>query len=255
MSAAATPVRVLVAGESWMTHSTHVKGFDSFTTSAYYEGGGAMLAALRDAGMAVTYQPSHIAANAFPDTKDTLRAYDVVILSDIGANTLLLPERSFGRSERSGNRLHAIAEWVRSGGGLLMVGGYLTFQGIEGKAAYHGTPIDDVLPVALAATDDRQEHPEGVVPETVAPVHPVAAGLRDWPALLGWNRAVPRSDAHVLARIAGDPLIALRPVGSGRSAVFASDCGPHWGPPPFLAWQGYAPLWCNLAAWLAGRIA
>lgn len=254
MSVSGEGVRVLVAGESWMTHSVHVKGFDSFTTSSYHEGGDAMLAALRQGGMAVTYQPSHVAANAFPDSVAGLRAYDAVILSDIGANTLLLPDRTFARSERSGNRLLALAEWVRGGGGVLMVGGYLTFQGIEGKAAYHGTAVDAVLPVALAATDDRQEHPEGVVPETVAPAHPVAAGLGDWPALLGWNRAAARDDAEVIARIAGDPLIALRRVGAGRSAVFASDCGPHWGPPPFLAWAGYAPLWRNLVQWLAGRI-
>jgi uncharacterized membrane protein len=93
-----------------------------------------------------------------------------------------------------------------------------------------------------------------VTPETVDPSHPVAAGLTDWPALLGWNRAQPRADAHVVARIGADPLIALRRVGGGRSAVFASDCGPHWGPPPFLAWPGYTALWCNLARWLAGRI-
>jgi uncharacterized membrane protein len=254
LSTTSGPVRVLVAGESWMTHSIHTKGFDSFTTSSYHEGGGALLAALRDGGTEVNYQPAHVAANAFPDTAEELRRYDVIILSDIGANTLLLPERTFVRSECSGNRLLALAEWVRGGGGLLMVGGYLTFQGIEGKAAYHGTAVDDVLPVALAATDDRQEHPEGVVPETVAAGHPVAAGLQDWPALLGWNRASLRSDAELVARIGGDPLIAVRRVGSGRSAVFASDCGPHWGPPPFLAWSGYAPLWRNLALWLAGRI-
>lgn len=254
MSDSGAMLRVLVAGESWMTHSIHTKGFDSFTTSSYHEGGDAMLAALRGGGFEVTYQPSHVAANAFPDSVAGLGAFDAVILSDIGANTLLLPDRTFARSEPSGNRLQALGEWVRGGGGLLMVGGYLTFQGIEGKAAYHGTAVDEVLPVALAATDDRQEHPEGVVPETIEPTHPVAAGLTGWPALLGWNRAQPRADAQVVARIGGDPLIALRRVGRGRSAVFASDCGPHWGPPPFLAWAGYAPLWRNLALWLAGRI-
>jgi uncharacterized membrane protein len=254
MNNADTALRVLVAGESWMTHSIHVKGFDSFTNSSYHEGGDALLAALRGNGMNVIYQPSHIAANAFPDSVDLLRSFDVVVLSDIGANTLLLPDRSYVRSERSGNRLHALADWVRSGGGLLMVGGYMTFQGIEGKAAYHGTAVDAVLPVALSTTDDRQKHPEGVVPETVDPEHPVAVGLTGWPALLGWNRAQPRPDASVLARIGGDPLIAVRSVENGRSAVFASDCGPHWGPPSFLAWDGYAPLWGNLARWLAGRI-
>ena len=30
--------RVLLAGESWVSTTTHVKGFDSFTTSTYAEG-------------------------------------------------------------------------------------------------------------------------------------------------------------------------------------------------------------------------
>ena len=30
--------RVLIAGESWVTHSIHQKGFDSFTTTEYVEG-------------------------------------------------------------------------------------------------------------------------------------------------------------------------------------------------------------------------
>ncbi len=33
------PVRVLFAGESWMTHSVHTKGFDSFDMASYHEGG------------------------------------------------------------------------------------------------------------------------------------------------------------------------------------------------------------------------
>ncbi len=33
-----TAMRVLLCGESWVTHSLHVKGVDSFTTSAYVEG-------------------------------------------------------------------------------------------------------------------------------------------------------------------------------------------------------------------------
>ena len=46
--------RVLMAGESWMTHSTHVKGFDSFTTSSYNEGGTELIAALHAGGVDVT---------------------------------------------------------------------------------------------------------------------------------------------------------------------------------------------------------
>jgi uncharacterized membrane protein len=40
------PKRVLIAGESWVTHSIHTKGFDSFTTTEYNEGVAWLKAAL-----------------------------------------------------------------------------------------------------------------------------------------------------------------------------------------------------------------
>src|SRR6202167_5597459 len=128
--------RVLMAGESWMTHSLHVKGFDSFTTSTYMEGGSALIAALRSGGVDVTYQPCHVAANGFPDTLEALSAFDVVVLSDIGANTLLLRDSTFVRSELTSNRLELLRSYVEDGGALLMIGGYLTFQGIEGQTGH-----------------------------------------------------------------------------------------------------------------------
>ena len=245
------PVKVLFAGESWTTHSIHTKGFDSFETTSYAEGGTEMIAALRAGGIEVTYQPSHVAMNAFPLSAEALAAYDVVILSDIGANTLL-PDRTFVRSQTSANRLHLIRDFVKGGGGLMMVGGYLTFQGIQAKGNYKGSAVEEVLPVELFATDDRSEEPQGVTPTIVEAGHPILAGLADWPAFLGYNRSTARPDATVLARVGEDPFLAVRQVGQGRSAIFASDCGPHWGPPAFVNWAGYGPLWCNLATWLAG---
>ena len=247
------PIKILFAGESWMTHSIHVKGFDSFEMSSYHEGGTEMIAALRAGGCEITYQPNHIAAEQFPFTRAEIDRYDVVILSDIGANTLLMPERTAVRSEPSPNRLSLIAEYVREGGALLMVGGYLTFQGIQAKGNYKGSPLEAVLPVTLKATDDRREEPQGVKPEILDPAHPVLSGLVDWPHFLGYNRAAPHPEAHVVAQIGGDPFIALRHVWQGRTAVFSSDCGPHWGPPAFVNWAGYGRLWTNLATWLAGE--
>src|SRR5271163_4287853 len=115
-------LRVLMAGESWTTHSLHIKGFDSFTTSTYMEGGSALIAALRAGGVDVTYQPCHVAANGFPDTAEALAAFDVVILSDIGANTLLLRDSTFMRSEITSNRLELLRTYVEEGGALLMIG-------------------------------------------------------------------------------------------------------------------------------------
>ena len=72
-----------------------------------------------------------------------------MILSNIGANTLLLPPGVFLQGKRMPNRLEIIKEYVRAGGGLVMAGGYLSFQGIYGSARYHRTPIEEVLPVSL----------------------------------------------------------------------------------------------------------
>ena len=58
--------RVLIAGESWTTHSVHQKGFDSFTTTEYAEGVGWLKTALLEGGWQVDYQPSHVAARDFP---------------------------------------------------------------------------------------------------------------------------------------------------------------------------------------------
>ena len=247
------PIKVLFAGESWMTHSIHTKGFDSFDMSSYHEGGTEMIAAMRAGGIDVTYQPSHVAMNEFPYARDAIDRFDVVILSDIGSNTLLLPDRTAIRSEPSPNRLHLIRDFVLGGGGLLMVGGYLTFQGIQAKGNYKGSAVEDVLPVELFASDDRSEQPQGISPAIVSADHPVLAGLSDWPHFLGYNRSTLRAGAQALATLGGDPFIAVREVGRGRSAIFASDCGPHWGPPAFVNWAGYATLWMNLVAWLGGR--
>ena len=43
--------RVLLAGESWMSYTTHVKGFDSFYTSVYETGEKWLKGALEKEGM------------------------------------------------------------------------------------------------------------------------------------------------------------------------------------------------------------
>jgi len=246
--------RVLIAGESWTVHSTHQKGFDSFTTVEYAEGIRWLRDALEAGGWQVDYQPSHVAARDFPFDAKALAAYDCVMLSDIGANTLLLHPDTFVRSVALPNRLHAIRDYVAGGGGFLMIGGYLTFQGIDAKGQYSGTAIEEVLPVSISRHDDRVECPQGVVPTVVDASHPIVAGLgTQWPHLLGYNRVTPKDGAVVVAELGVDPLIVAGSHGKGRAVAFTSDCAPHWAPTAFVDWQGYAPLWCQLAAWAAGK--
>ena len=245
--------RVLIAGESWVTHSIHQKGFDAFTTTSYHEGVGPLRAALEDGGYAVDYLPNHLAASRFPSTPQELEPYAAVILSDIGSNTLLLHPDTFDRSVPMPDRPRAIRDYVAEGGGLVMVGGYLTFQGIDGRARWAGTPVEEALPVTMLSTDDRVEVPSGVEPVVRLPDHPVVAGLPGrWPALLGYNRVTARDQTEVVVTVGTDPLIVAGHHGRGRGVAFTSDCGPHWCPPPFVAWEGYATMWRQLVAWVAG---
>lgn len=247
-------MRVLIAGESWLTHSIHVKGVDSFTTSGYEEGVGWMRQALEAVGIQVDHLPGHLVPAQFPSSAADLARYDVVVLSDIGSNSLLLSPDTFVRSEQRPDRLAALEEYVRGGGGLAMIGGYLSFAGIEGKARYHGTPVETALPVTISALDDRVEAPQGVVPTVTDAAHPLVDGIDgEWPALLGYNRVQARPKARVVVSCTGDPLLVCHDHGAGRSAAFTSDCAPHWGPPTFLDWRHYNRLWVNLMSWLAAN--
>ncbi len=250
----ATGKRVLLAGESWIMHVIHQKGFDAFTTTSYGEGHRWLQAALEAGGFTVEHLPNHLAPTAFPSTADELSKYDVVILSDIGSNTLLLSPDTFERSQVRPNRLNLLRDFVAAGGGLVMVGGYLTFQGIDAKARYAGSAVEEALPVTMLTGDDRVEMPESVTPQVVAVDHPIVAGLMtDWPALLGYNRIVARPEATVIATVGADPLLVAGEHGSGRGVAFASDCGPHWAPPAFCDWSGDAQLWQGIVGWAAGE--
>lgn len=244
--------RVLLAGETWLTYGIHQKGFSAYTTGGYEVGSDEFVAALTAQGWEVEHVPNHLATEVFPTTVEALAEYDVVILSDIGADTLLLHPDSFVRGERTPNRLAVIDEWVRGGGGLLMVGGYMSFAGFEAKGRYHATPVEDCLPVKIHGYDDRAERPEGVHPRVRISEHPVLTGLPEsWPYFLGYNRLTAKPDSSVLLAVEDDPFLVVWERGKGRSAAFASDCSPHWGSPDFMAWSAYGEFWNQLLGWLA----
>ena len=246
--------RVLIAGESWIMHTIHQKGFDDFRTTAYGEGHQWLSAALTAGGYEVDHLPNHLANEKFPLIPADLRVYDAVLLSDIGANTLLLHPDTFTKSVSLPNRLTTIRDYVARGGGLVMIGGYLTFQGIDAKGRYAGTAVEEALPITMLSVDDRVETPEGTSAHVVDPAHPIVAGLpAEWPKLLGYNRLFAKSGATVVATAGTDPLIVAGNFGQGRSVAFASDCGPHWAPPSFVEWEGYAPLWQQLVGWVTSK--
>ncbi len=245
--------KVLIAGESWMSYTTHVKGFDTFYTSVYEEGIEFIRTALEKAGYEVDFMPNHLAPTNFPFTMEELKEYDCVVLSDIGSNTLLLPPDTFSKSICRPNRCQLIKEYVEQGGAFLMVGGYMSFSGIDAKARYGQTAIQEILPVQCLDIDDRAEHLEGVVPVNVSNHEAIKNLPEKWPAFLGYNKTKATPQGEVLVTICGDPLIAVGSFGKGKSAVFTSDCAPHWGPPEFVHWEYYNELWKGLMDYLTSK--
>jgi uncharacterized membrane protein len=242
---------VLIAGESWITHSVHIKGSDHFTTDSYEEGVHWLRQALERAGYAVEYLPNHLVPSRFPVALEGLRQYAGVIFSDVGSNSLLLNPESFVHARPTANRLDLLADYVAGGGGFAMVGGYMSFAGIEGKARYAGTAIERILPVQIATVDDRIELPQGRQPEAVLPAHPIIRGLPGtWPAFLGYNRLMAKAEGEVLVRCGDDPFLVAGSWGRGRAMAFASDCGPHWAPPVFLEWEYHDRFWAQALDWL-----
>ena len=252
---------VLLVGESWVSSATHFKGFDQFGSVTFHTGAKRFLAGMAAAGHEVVNMQAHEAAEAFPTTLQGLAEYDVIILSDIGANTLLLHPDVWLRGERVPNRIALIEEWTRRGGGLMMIGGYFSFQGIDGRARWHRTPVEDALPVTCLPGDDRLEIPEGCTPVVDMPDHPLLQGVPgDWPYLLGVNEVVCKAEASVERVLSlpgaqrGVPLLVAGQHGEGRTLAWTSDMSEHWLPPAFLAWDGYDRLFGNMIAWAAGDL-
>ena len=247
-------IQFLLVGESWVSNSTHYKGWDFFSSTIYETGVEYLAPAFKDSDIEFLHMPSHIASSSFPFTVEELEQYDVICLSDIGANTLLLHPDTWLHGKPTPNRLKVIADWVNRGGGFMMCGGYMSFSGINSVAKYQRTPIEEILPVKIFNYDDRVETPEGAKPNILLPDHPIIKGIgTDWPLLLGFNELKIKPEAQLIATIEDHPLLAVHEVNKGRSLIWASDIGPHWCPSSFAEWEGYKNLWTNVVMWLSAR--
>ena len=176
--------KVLFVGESWSATLMEVKGFNSFLSSKYETGLGWIDKAIEKAGYEFVYMPNHIANDHFPFTLEELNEYSCIILSDVGADTLLIPSATFA--------------------------------------------------------------------EVTLPDHPAFAGIEgEWPPVLGYNKSTIKPEAELAATVCGDPFIAFGSYGEGKSAVFSSDCSPHWAPPEFCNWKYYDVLFKNILDYIA----
>ena len=246
--------RVLLLGESYSATHTFVRGRNYVTLPQYGHFGTEIAAMLEKEGFDVTLIVTHDIPEKCPVRSEDFGAYDVVILSDVGSDTMLTqPPNQEGK--RNPNRLQELAGYVEQGGGVVMVGGYFSFSGIGNQARYNLTPLAKALPVSISNYDDRVECPEGVFVEvTYSGNTRLFEGIRmeDCPPFGGYNKTVIKEDAELFATFYGDPFLAGRRYGKGRTFAFTTDCAPDWAPRSVLSWEGYPKLLANIIRWSAG---
>lgn len=250
--------RILFAGESAAIATTHIKGMDSFTHYSYGEASRYILPKLREQGIEIDYLPCHDVMAKFPLTMEELEPYDCVVTSDLGSNSLLFHPEVL-RSNPKPNRLALLRDYVKAGGGFLMIGGYMSFAGVENKARFHDTELEEALPVEVLAHDDRVELPQGFCARAVDPQHPILNGLPEvFPTMLFYNKTLVKPGAQTLLINQddgrSDPILAVWQYGEGRSAAFTPDCAPHGAPPEFLNWEYYGEFFARIIRWTAGQL-
>ena len=180
--------KVLLAGETAYKIHTHFKGFASYETGYLAPSLDHFTNRFVNTSVSFHFMPNHDISLRFPFSVQEMQSFDVIVLSDAPADSFLLHPETLGGHIRP-NRLAAICDFVRAGGGFAMIGGWMSFGGFHGKAHYAYSPLADFLPVQIDNGDDRMETPEGVHPEALVPDHPILAGLgNDWPDFLGYNR-------------------------------------------------------------------
>jgi hypothetical protein len=193
------------------------------------------------------------------DLKDRFRRgrYDVYIIGDVDAS-LFTPDE-----------LKQLADAVKAGAGLAMLGGFYTF----GPGGYEETPLREIIPFAMDSRE-RQRLGDAIRsdvqwpgPLKMRPTKPLGerhylmslttGGDRDlmWsqlPPLEGANKlGAPKAGAQVLAETPdGKPLLVVQDAG-GRVLAFAGDTTWHWWMEGFET--QHKRFWRQVVLWLAHK--
>ena len=120
----------------------------------------------------------------------------------------------------------AIRDYVGDGGGLVMVGGYLTFQASRARHAIAGPP-SRTPSLSSWRGDDRRESRKVCGRPCATPTTRCRRAPAGWPAL-GYNRFTPKAGAAVV-NVGADPLIVAGRfmAGGGRLRPIAARIGPR----------------------------
>ena len=185
-----------------------------------------------------------------------------LIISDVEAKCFHLYPSFFDRARRENkvvtfpDRLTAIKQWINGGGGMMMLGGWLSFSGVQAKSGWGRSTLQEVLPVECLLVEDLVESSAGFTVEVVMPDHPAVKGLPwdKFPPIFGYNETNEKVNGDVLVRVkeTGHPLVVAGEYGKGRVFTYMSDPAPHWGI-NFELWEGYDAFWLQALNWVKKR--
>ncbi|MGB0384915.1 MAG: VWA domain-containing protein [Ardenticatenaceae bacterium] len=124
-----------------------------------------------------------------------------------------------------------------------------------GGKYYPAASMEDVPQIFLKETiriAGRYIIEEPFYPTLMNPNSSILAGLplnEGVPPLVGYNGSTLKADATEILRTSqGDPLLATRRYGLGRTVAWTSDLSPRWAS-DWLAWEGFADFASQLVAW------
>ena len=178
--------------------------------------------------------------------------YNAYVLSDLPANYLTPKQQRM------------LAEAVRKGAGLLMLGGHSSF----GEGGWAETPLADILPVEIHAADGKNEPPGGLrfVPNPkglgsyllqVGANRTETARIWDMMTpILGTNRfSDVKPNADILAETpapGSEPLLVSMDVGKGRSIAYGGNTW-VWYRASEESRLAHRKLWRQIVFWLSHK--
>ncbi|MBU4285683.1 MAG: hypothetical protein KKD76_02135 [Verrucomicrobia bacterium] len=173
----------------------------------------------------------------FPSSLEALKGIKIIVLANVPASAL---GGFMGR--------RTLRRFVENGGSLLVFGGPFSY----GAGDLVGTPLEDILPVAITG-------PWDVVKTTTLLVKPAKISSLttdlNWsrkPVLYYCHKTTPKIDSDVLLECDGIPVLVTGKFGKGKVAAFmGTNLGlAKEGETFFYEWPDYETLLSRVMQWL-----
>ena len=127
-------IKILYVGDTQVNVQTSIKGIDSWTFTYYSDSARYLRNALNAAeDIECVHIPSMNCIEQMPSTLEEMQQYDAILVSDVGYNNIVFQPGNVQpfKVPMGPDRVGALCEYVQQGGGFMMIGGWLSFAGIQ----------------------------------------------------------------------------------------------------------------------------